>query len=128
MRYALSRVEGMGIWTATACALHCLTASFLLAALPLAGLGFSLAEAVEAFLLLSSFLIAGYTSCVGIRIHGRRWLLLIPLAAATLVASGWGSAAARSERICAASGAILLAAGQVFNRYLCRTCCDRVEQ
>lgn len=115
----LSWLGRLGIGLATVCVLHCLAAPVLLS---LVGVGLPAAEAVEAPLLLSSLLFAGYTSCVGVRLHGRRRLLLLPLAAAALVASGWGSATARYERMLVASGAMLLAAGQLFTHHLCRTC------
>lgn len=119
-----SWIERMGIGTATLCVLHCLAAPALFT---LAGLGSPLAEAAEMPLLLFSFLFAGYTFCSGVQLHGRRRLLLLPLAAAMLVASGWGIAA-HYERMCVAGGAILLATGHWLNHRLCRLCTHGAER
>jgi MerC mercury resistance protein len=117
-----ARIDLVGTCVSLVCALHCLTAPFLVTVLPVAGMGVFLGGSLEVLFILASVALAISSLCWGFRRH-RRWQVLIVLGAAvTMIAVGRFLASEPYELLCVVGGAVVLAGGHLLNRYLCLTC------
>jgi hypothetical protein len=117
------------------CLIHCLALPFLVGVIPAIGLSFLQTEAAEKMIVWGAVALSLFSLCGGLRRHGRWWILAFT-AAATAVFSipflshehtheGHGS-----HVVFMVMGGVLLAAGNVINRKLCKTCstcCDHAE-
>ena len=118
-------LDNFGAAAAWTCAAHCLAVPFLIAAVPVAGLGFLLDETTESALIGISVIIAGLSLVPAyFRQHGKLRSLL-------LAASGIGLIILTHlyfeedfafELLFLIIGASLLTAAHLINRRLCREC------
>jgi hypothetical protein len=117
-----ARLDLVGTCVSLVCAVHCLTVPFLVTVLPLAGAGVLLGGSLEILFIVASVALATGSLCWGFRRH-RRWRVFIVLGAAlTMIAVGRFLASGPYELLCVFTGAVVLAAGHLLNRYLCLTC------
>jgi hypothetical protein len=117
-----ARVDRLGVALSLTCAAHCLAVPLLTAVLPAAGIGWFLGGSAEALLVAASLVLAAGSLCWGVRVHGR-WGVLLPFGAAlALIVTGRLRADEPYELLLVVTGAMLLTAGHLLNRHLCRTC------
>jgi hypothetical protein len=117
-----TRIDLVGTCVSLVCAIHCLTAPFLVTVLPVAGVGVLLGGSLEILFIVASVVLATSSLCWGFRRH-RRWRVFVVLGAAlTMLAVGRFLASEPYELIFVFMGALVLAAGHLLNRYLCLTC------
>jgi hypothetical protein len=117
-----ARIDLVGACVSLACAVHCLTVPFLVTVLPLAGVGVLLGGSLEILFIVASVVLATCSLCWGFRRH-RRWRVFVVLGAAlTMIAVGRFLASQPYELVFVFTGAMVLAAGHLLNRYLCMTC------
>lgn len=117
-------IDQIGAGLSLACAMHCLATPLLVAVLPLFGLSFVADEITEVVLLIFAATLAVSSLCWGFRLHKSGRVFLLLGAAAMAIAAGKLFAEDRLEIILVVAGAVILAAGHVLNRHLCRTCLD----
>jgi len=124
---ALSRIDRVGASPSVACAIQCMTVPVLLSVLPLSGLRPLLEHAVETLFVIASVGLAVASHCWGFRIHRKRRSFLIVGAATLMIVTGQSMADEPYELALVVVGALLLAAGHLVNRHLCRAClsCER---
>jgi hypothetical protein len=94
----------------------------LLALFPLAVATAYLGERLEGALVVGSVLLSAMALCRGFRIHRRRRILLLLAAACGLIAVGRLGAREPLEAALVAGGSLCLAAGNLLNHRLCRSC------
>jgi hypothetical protein len=117
-----ARIDLMATCVSLVCAVHCLTVPFLATVLPLAGLGVLLGGSLEILFIVASVVLATCSLCWGFRRH-RRWRVFVVLGAAlTMIAVGRFLASETYDLVFVFTGAMVLAAGHLLNRYLCLTC------
>lgn len=119
---AASRVGRWAGFLSLGCAIHCMAMPFLVAVLPLIGMGFLLDERVETGLVGVSVVLAVASLCWGYRVHRKRRALLLLSAAVALIVAGRLSEGQIRETALVVTGAVTLATSQFLNRRLCRTC------
>lgn len=105
-----------------ACAVQCLAAPVLFTVLPMAGLGLFLAGPLEIVFLGASMTLATGSFCWGFRMHRHWGVFGLLTAAAGMILIGRLVVAASYEFALVVSGTVILAAGHLCNRALCRTC------
>ena len=121
-----ARIDLVGACVSLVCAVHCLTVPLLVTVLPLAGVGVLLGGALEILFIVASVVLAMVSLCWGFRRH-RRWQVFVALGGAlTMIAVGRFLASEVYELVFVFVGAMGLAGGHLFNRYLCLSCvvCD----
>jgi hypothetical protein len=117
-----TRIDLVGTCVSVVCAVHCLTIPFLVTVLPLAGVGVLVGGSLEILFIVASVVLATCSLCWGFRRH-RRWRVFVVLGAAlTMIAVGRFLASESYELVFVFTGAMVLAAGHLLNRYLCLTC------
>jgi hypothetical protein len=117
-----ARLDQVGLGLSLACAIHCLALPLLVAALPLAGLGFLVEGPTDVLLVLASLGMAAGSLCWGFRLH-RRWHVFVVLSAAlSLIVVGRVLVEGPYEIVLVVTGALLLAGCHLLNRHLCRSC------
>lgn len=117
-------------WLSLGCAVHCMAMPFLVAALPLMGMGFLLDERVETAVILGSAALATFSVTLGYRVHRRSTVLKGLSLAVLLLVVGRVAPPGPIETAFTAAGAFTLAGTQFWNRRLskpCR-CCVRAEE
>jgi hypothetical protein len=119
---AVSRLDRLGVHLSLACAIQCMTAPVLLSVLPLSGLGPLVAGAVETVFVIASVGLAVASHCWGFRVHGKRRVFLIMVAAMVMIMTGRSVADGPYEMALVTAGALLLTAGHLVNRHLCEAC------
>ncbi len=120
--HALSRIDRVGASLSLACAIQCMMAPLLLSLLPLSGLRPLMENAVETLFVIASVGLAVASHCWGFRIH-RKWRgFLIMGAAIVMIVTGRSMADEPYEMALVVVGALLLTAGHLVNRHLCRAC------
>jgi len=88
-------IDRLGAGVSFACAIHCAIVPFAATILPLLGFGFlahERHERIERTVLLASIALASVSVCWGIRIHGRRRILVLFGTALFLMVAGKGFA------------------------------------
>ncbi len=118
------RIDQIGVGLSLACALHCLAAPLLLAAVPLFGLRFVADELTEVVLLSAALALAVGSLCWGFRRHKSGQVFLLLGLAVLLVAWGRLFAQGSSESLLVVAGAVILASSHGLNWHLCRSCLD----
>ncbi len=85
----VSLLERIGLGLSFACALHCIATPLLLAFLPLASSTLAHSHELDLILIVSSFVIVGFTNLVGFIIHHKQYAPLVyMLLGFSLVVSG----------------------------------------
>lgn len=118
-------LDNFGSAAAWTCAAHCLAAPFLIAAVPVAGLGFLLDETTESALLGVSVIIAVLSLVPAyFRQHGKLRSILLAAAGIGLIILTHllFEENFAFELAFLATGASLLTAAHLINRRLCRDC------
>jgi len=115
-------IDRLGAGVSFACAIHCAIVPFAATILPLLGFGFLADERIERTVLLASIALASVSVCWGIRIHGRRRILMLFGTALFLMVAGKGFAEKPVEIALIVPGAALFVCGHMLNRRLCRSC------
>ncbi|HEV8579420.1 MAG TPA: MerC domain-containing protein [Thermoanaerobaculia bacterium] len=118
----LRNLERWGGGLSLACAVHCLAMPLLLSLFPLAVATAYLSERLEGALVVGSVLLSAAALCHGFRIHRRRRILLLLAVACGLIAVGRLAAREPLEAALVAGGSFCLAAGNLLNHRLCRSC------
>jgi hypothetical protein len=115
-------MDRLGVCLSLACAVQCLAAPVLFTTLPMAGLGFFLDGPLEIILLGASMTLATGSLGWGFRVH-RHWRVFGVLTAAVgMILLGRFAVDEPYELVLVVSGAVLLGAGHLCNRALCRAC------
>jgi hypothetical protein len=105
-----------------ACAIHCLAMPLLLMLIPLTVATVYLGERLEGVLVICSVLLSAAALCRGFHIHRRRRILFLLAAACGLIAVGRLGVHEPLEAVLVAGGSLCLAAGNLLNHRLCRSC------
>ena len=124
-----SLVDNVGACLSFACALHCMATPLLIIALPIIGLGFLLGESVELVMIFAAVGLAVGSLTWGYQ-HHRKWQLFLILGGAFIcIFIARFRVPEQYESIFTACGGILLMAGHLLNRRLCRACqhCKELE-
>ena len=124
-----SLVDNVGACVSFACALHCMATPLLIIALPLIGLGFLLSESVELVIIVVAVGLALGSLTWGYW-HHRKWRIFLILGGAFgCIFIAHFRVPEQYESIFTACGGILLMAGHLLNRRLCRACqhCKTLE-
>ena len=122
-------VDNVGACVSFACALHCMATPLLIIALPLIGLGFFVSESAELVLIVAAVGLAVGSLTWGYR-HHRKWRIFLLLGGAFVcIFIARFRVPEQYESIFTACGGILLMAGHLLNRRLCRACqhCETLE-
>ena len=120
---SLAMLDRVGACVSAACALHCLLMPVVITFLPLIGIGFLAEGTFESVMIGVALAIASLSLAWGIRVHGRRDLILLIPAAALLF--GYGHLfSGDAHWVLMALGGCALAIGHFVNRRLCKTCPD----
>ena len=109
--------------------LHCMATPLLIIALPLIGLGFLLGESVELVIIAAAVGLAVGSLTWGYR-HHRKWRIFLILGGAfTCIFIAHFQVPEQYESVFMACGGVLLMAGHLLNRRLCRACqhCKMLE-
>ena len=125
-----SKIDVIGASASIICAIHCIALPFLLATLPVLGLGFLLNETLEKGLVVVSILIAGLSLLWGVRLHGRWRAIPFYVLGALLLVLGMFVMAHEHHHVqehplglvVLLTGAISMASSHLINRRLCRSC------
>lgn len=119
------KLDRVGVGASLICAIHCALMPFVVAILPLLGVGFLASRPVEWGLILLSAALGSLSLCLGFREHqSKRIFAVLGLAILFLLAGRIGE-----EREIGWLGPVLMVAGGLtmvgahwLNRRLCRTC------
>ena len=115
-------VDTTGACLSVACAIHCLAMPFLIAVLPLIGLGFLANERAELVLISGAIALAIGSLAWGVR-HHRRWrAFLILMVAVVFIATARTAVEGTFEVVFYSIGGLLIASAHLVNRHLCKTC------
>lgn len=117
----------VGAWLSLACAVHCVAEPIALPLLPLAGIILPVSRTVEMSLIGASILLALWNFSRGFLAHGNGRLFVILVAALVLIGAGIMVGMREDlnhfwEAILIASGTLILATGQFWNRRLHKNC------
>jgi hypothetical protein len=118
----LAQLDRLGVCLSLACTAQCLAAPAAVTLLPLAGLGLWVEGPLEAVFVGASMALATASLCWGFRVHRHWGVLGVVAGAATLSLLGYAVLEPPYEWAFGASGALVLAAGHLLNRTLCRAC------
>jgi hypothetical protein len=107
-----------------------MAAPLILTLFPLSWPGVFAGDALETLFVIASVGIATGSLCWGFRLHGRRYVFLVLGAAVVMIGAGRLLASHPYETGLVTTGATMLAAGHLLNRYLCHTCaaCPHTEE
>ncbi len=119
---ALSRMDRVGASLSLACAIQCMAVPVPLSLLPLSGFRPLMEDTVETLFVIASVGLAVASHCWGFRIHKKRRGFLIMAAAIVMILAGRSLADGPYEIGLVVCGALLLTAGHLVNRHLCRAC------
>lgn len=120
-------VDRVGVWTSTACAIHCLLMPVLILLLPAMSSIFIIGHGVEWIFALVALVAALGTLCWGFSIHRKKRLIVSFSAAALFIISGQFVAHGWVETLLVVLGGLGLVGSHLLNRSLCkscRTCCS----
>jgi MerC mercury resistance protein len=121
-----SWMDSLGTTVSIACAIQCTFFPLLIAVLPLVGLGFLAGDGIEKIFIVASVILAASGFSWGVRHHRRFYIFLFLICGLSLIFTGRIWVPDRFEIPFVVSGTMVLAAGHVLNRRLCRLCnaCD----
>ena len=117
-----SWLDAVGTTVSVACAMQCSLFPLFVTVLPLMGLGFLPGDDLERVFLVTSFVLAVSSFGSGFRAHRRFHIFVLLLSAALLIVTGRLWVDASYEAPLVVSGTLILAAGHLMNRRLCRLC------
>ena len=118
-------LDNFGALASWACAVHCLVLPFLVGVLPLIGLSFLLSETTEKFLIGVSVILAVFSLLPSYYMHhGKLRSIFLALAGLSLiiVTHLLFEDSFLLKAILLITGAVLITAAHMLNRYLCHTC------
>lgn len=118
------RLDTVGIYLSTACALHCLLLPALLTVLPFLGLSILADHGFEMAIIALSSCLAMLSLCWGTRIHGNFKLFLLVVTAISFFAIGGFHIGTWIDASLVTLGGLCLALAHFLNRRLCNTCTD----
>jgi len=117
--------DRLGIFTSTACALHCFLMPFLITFLPYFGLSFLANEAFEIIILCISFFLALLSCCFGFKVHyNKKVFLMFSFGFLIIILGrfahefGWEFFSTSLLFL----GGLTVALSHRFNNVLCKTC------
>ena len=116
------RLDQVGAFLSSACALHCLALPLLVVVLPWVGFGFLLDRKLEFLFVGGSILLATLSFCLGYRLHREIRLLLALYLCTGMIVLGKVFIGGSTGLWLAVPGALGLAAGHLLNRRLCHQC------
>ncbi len=122
---SLSRIDHVGAAVSFVCAVHCVAMPFLLSMFPLLGLQFLAHEGLEWAMIVAAFGGAILSCAGGLRVHGRRRILLAFGSGAVLIVLS-PLFADPTHGIVIGLGGVVLSASHLLNRRWCR-CCSGCE-
>lgn len=114
-------VDRVGATASLLCAIHCALLPFVLAALPLIGLGFLAGHAFERVFVTCAALLAGFSIVMAYRQHGRPHALLLMVPGIALLVFGIAidlDAHVAIHTTCVVTGGLLVASAHVTNLVL----------
>lgn len=115
-----TRLDRVGFFMSTACAVHCALMPAVAGLLPLIGLGFLAGEAAESVLLTCAAVIAVWSLAGGCRHHKQRRPIGMMVAGFALILIGrFVPEVAPAETPLVVTGALLIAGAHLSNRRLC---------
>ncbi|HEY7558687.1 MAG TPA: MerC domain-containing protein [Candidatus Binatia bacterium] len=117
-----SRVDSLGAGVSIACAIQCALFPLLIGVLPLIGLGLLAQDGVETVFLATSIVLALGSFSWGFLQHRQLYIFLFLIGGLTLIFIGRAWVDEGSENSFVVPGMLVLAAGHVLNRRLCRLC------
>jgi len=125
-----SRVDRLGIWVSLICAIQCMAAPLMVTLLPLSWPGVFADDALETLFVIASVGIATGGLCWGFRLHRRQYVFLVLGTAVAMIGAGRLLAHKPFDAGLVMTGAMVLTAGHLLNRHLCRTCahCPHTEE
>jgi hypothetical protein len=115
-------IDSLGATVSVACAIQCSLFPLLVSVLPLIGLGFLLGDGLERVFLITSLVLAMSSFGSGFRAHRRFYIFAFLLSASALILTGRLWVDPSYEVPLVVSGTLILAAGHLLNRRLCRLC------
>lgn len=114
-------VDRVGATASLLCAIHCMLLPFVLAALPLIGLGFLAGHTFERVFVTCAALLAAFSIVMAYRQHGRPHALLLMVPGIALLITGIAidlDAHVAIHTACVVSGGLLVASAHVTNLVL----------
>jgi MerC mercury resistance protein len=120
-------LDSFGTTISIACAIQCILFPLLIGVLPLVGLSFLAGDGVEKIFLLTSITLALASFYFGARYHKHLYILLFLVGGMALIVTGRVWVDTNFEIPFVVSGTLILAAGHVLNRRLCRLCATCTE-
>ena len=117
-----SWIDSLGTTVSVVCAIQCSLFPLLVTVLPLIGLGFLLGDGLERVFLITSLVLAVSSFGSGFRAHRRFYIFAFLLSASVLILTGRLWVDPSYEVPLVVSGMLVLAAGHLLNRRLCRLC------
>ncbi len=118
----LTKLDKLGIWISSLCALHCLALPVIVSLLPLVGSSFFAQAWFERAILTGSIIIGAVALISGAaRYHGRYYPLAL-LVAGGVIYWNKGFFGEEIEPLAVTLGAALIVAGHWINMRLCRQC------
>lgn len=126
-----SRLDSLGATVSVACAIQCVAFPLLISILPFPLLvsvlpflnpGFLVGGGLEKVLLAAAIALAAGSFTWGFRFHRHFYVFLFLILALGLIFAGRAWVERRHQIPFVVSGAVVLAAGHILNRRLCRLC------
>jgi MerC mercury resistance protein len=111
--FNISPIDRLGAGVSFAYAIHCAIVPFAATIVPLLGFGFLADERIERTVFLASIALASASVCWGIRIHGRRRILVLFGTALFLMVAGKGFDEKPVEIALTMPGAALVVCGHI---------------
>lgn len=118
---SLNSVDSVGASVSILCAIHCIAMPFLIALLPLSGIGL-VAQGIGERIVFVSILLAAGSLCWGFRLHRKRRTILALAGGAGMILAGSFLVLDAYETAFNVTGAMCLASAHLMNRRLCNAC------
>jgi len=119
---SLEKLDTLGTFLSSACAVHCIATPFVLTALPFLGLSFLAHGAFDLIMISVAVTLACLSLCWGHRQHGSYKTFLFVVAALSFFGLGHLFEESSAHAMFMALGGVSLASGHLLNRKLCRSC------
>lgn len=117
-----SWLDSLGATVSLACAIQCSLFPLLVGILPFLGMGFLLGDGLEQVLLVTSLVLAVSSFGLGFRAHRRFYIFVFLFSATVLILVGRLGVDPRYEVPLVVLATLVLGAGHLLNRRLCRLC------